>query len=143
MKKIITTILVTFTLLSQATFAACIGGCPDGQVCRGSQCVSLLDILVPIADSPSDEIKALKALPDASFGEIVATIIRTILAWSMLIALAAIVATAIYYLQSRGNEEDITKARQIILYLVIGMAIMAAAFGFITGIVQFDFFKAR
>ncbi len=47
----------------------------------------------------------------------------------------------VYYLKSRGQEEDITKAKTIIIYIIIGVTIMAAAYGVITGISQFNFFK--
>ncbi|MCK5345127.1 MAG: hypothetical protein KAR20_17075, partial [Candidatus Heimdallarchaeota archaeon] len=62
---------------------------------------------------------------------------------AMLLTIAAIVVAAIFYILSRGNEEETSKAKNIILYLVIGMVIMAAAYGLVAGVVQFDFFKAK
>jgi len=88
-----------------------------------------------------EELKAVQNLPDITPQQIIASIIKTILGWSMLIALAAIIVSAIYYLNARGKEEDISKAKNIIIYLIIGMAIMAAAYGIITGIAQFKFFQ--
>ena len=87
------------------------------------------------------ELTATGNLPKVSIENFYATIIKTLLGWAMLITLAAIVVAAIYYLKSRGKEEDISKAKDIILYLAIGMAIMAGAYGIVSGLVQFEFFE--
>lgn len=79
-------------------------------------------------------------LPDVEVDSIITVTVKTILEWAMLIALVAIVIAAIYYIISKGQEEDISKAKDIILYLVIGMAIMAAAYGIIAGLTKFEFF---
>lgn len=79
-------------------------------------------------------------LPQLTDTSLFMNIIQIILGWSMLITLVALVVAAIYYLISRGKEEDITKAKDIIIYLLIGMAIMASAYGIVVGITQFRFF---
>ncbi len=91
--------------------------------------------------SPNNELEAVETLPDITAEEALATGIKTILFWSMLLTLIAIIIAAIYYLISRGKEEDLTKAKNIILYLIIGIAIMAAAYGVVSGIAQFKFFE--
>lgn len=88
-----------------------------------------------------EELEAVASLPEITPEQAFTTAIKTILGWSMLLALIAIIVAAIYYLQSRGTEEDISKAKSIIIYLIIGMAIMAAAYGIIAGIAQFEFFQ--
>lgn len=87
------------------------------------------------------ELKVVSALPEVTIEEAITTTIKTILAWSMSIALITIVFIGIYYLKSMGTEEDLSKSKNMIIYLAIGMAIMAAAYGVIVGISQFDFFK--
>lgn len=90
---------------------------------------------------PPEELEAVAALPEVTPEAVFSTAIKTILGWSMLLALIAIIVAAIYYMQSRGTEEDISKAKNIIIYLIIGMALMAAAYGVISGIAQFKFFE--
>ena len=87
-----------------------------------------------------EELGTVAALPEVTDTALMTTVIKTILGWSMLLTIAGIVAASIYYLTSRGKEEDVTKAKDIILYLVVGMAIMAAAYGIVSGIAQFQFF---
>ena len=88
------------------------------------------------------ELDAVGNLPEIGIEGAMTTVIKTILGWAMIITVVALVVMGIYYLISMGNEEDISKAKDIILYLIIGMAIMAAAYGVVAGISQFDFFKA-
>lgn len=88
-----------------------------------------------------EELKVVSDLPEVTIEEAITTTIKTILAWSMSIALITIVFIGIYYLKSMGTEEDLSKSKNMIIYLAIGMAIMAAAYGVIVGISQFDFFK--
>ncbi len=58
----------------------------------------------------------------------------------MSLTIIALVIAGVYYLTAEGDEEKVGKAKNIIVYLIIGMAIMAAAFGFVSGIAQLDFF---
>lgn len=89
-----------------------------------------------------EELKAVGALPSVTINSAMTTIIKTILGWAMIITLVAIVVTGIFYLISMGKEEDISKAKDIIIYLIIGMAIMAASYGIVSGISEFNFFNA-
>jgi len=103
-----------------------------------------IDTLLPPAEVEGyEEPGALEALPKVSDRDIMTTFIQTVLGWAMILTLIAIVVSGIYYLQSRGNEEEISKAKNIILYLIIGMAIIAAAYGIVSGVIQFDFFKVN
>jgi len=88
------------------------------------------------------EHQAVANLPDVTSEEAFSFAIKTVLEWSMILTIIAIVMAAIYYIQSLGNEEDLSKVKNIIIYLIIGMAIMAAAYGIISGVSQFNFFKA-
>ena len=92
-------------------------------------------------DEGKSEIEKVEALTDASAELIVGSIILQLLEWTFILTVIAIVVSAIYYMTSRGNDEDITKAKNIMLYLVIGMAIIGASYGIIAGITQLEFFK--
>ena len=85
------------------------------------------------------EIDALEKLVDKSAEEIIGSAILQILEWTFVLTVIAIVVAAIYYIIGRGNDEDITKAKNIILYLIIGMALIAASYGIIAGITQLTF----
>lgn len=92
-------------------------------------------------DQFSDELKVIGDLPEVTDSALITSIIKTILGFGMSLAIIAIVVAGIYYLLARGEEEKLTKAKDILLYLVIGLVVMASAYGIITGIAKFDFFS--
>lgn len=108
--------------------------------------VDILDLLpkpkeigIDIEKYPSRQV--LNDLPNISLEEGIRLAIQTMLGLTMFLTIAALVVAGIYYIKSRGKEEDITKAKDIMLYLVIGIAIMAAAYGVVAGIIQFQYFE--
>lgn len=105
-----------------------------------------VDELVPLPgkDTPVStkypETGMVSELPHITLEESISISTQTILGWAMIFTVIALVVAGFYYLQARGKEEDIKKSKDILLYLVIGMAIMAAAYGVVAGIAQFEFF---
>ncbi len=87
------------------------------------------------------ELEAYKDLPDLGINEAISKTIKIILAMTMSLTIVALVIAGIFYMISEGDEEDVGKAKSIIVYLVIGMAIMAAAYGVTSGISKVDFFN--
>lgn len=113
--------------------------CPGDDIkCLEGYCINVKDIMFYRPDA----VPEVQALPDVTQENLFKTIFKTILGASMIITIAAIVVAAVFYIISQGNDEDISKAKNIILYLIIGLVIMAAAYGLVSGVIQFDFFKA-
>ena len=155
----ISAIILNFAILSSPALAISTGGdkggncaydyqCPTNMICVNKKCTNTIDALTSRPASTDTNIKehyketiAVANLPNIELESAMSEIILLILRVTMLLTIIAIVVAAIYYIISRGKEEDITKAKDIILYLVIGIAIMAAAYGIVAGIAQFDFFK--
>jgi hypothetical protein len=94
--------------------------------------------LVPAdVDSIMPQNAIINTLPKVSMQSAVTTIIKNILSFSFVITILALVVTGIYYLISEGNDEETGKAKKILLYLVIGMAIIGASYGIVSGITRF------
>lgn len=103
-----------------------------------------LDALTP---RPGDttkysDLSTIKKLPNITLETGIADIIKTILQLSMALALVALLFIGIYFLKSRGEDEDTSKAKKMLQYLLIGMLVIASAYGIVSGIAQIDFFKA-
>jgi len=103
-----------------------------------------LDALTP---RPGDttkysDLSTIKKLPNITIETGIADIIKTILQLSMALALIALLFVGIYFLKSRGEDEDTGKAKKMLQYLLIGMLVIASAYGIVSGISQFNFFKA-
>lgn len=112
-------------------------------ICLDGKCVDMLTGRPIEKETPTEAARIVQQLPQITLEQAIATTIQTILGWAMLITIIAIVVAAIYYLKAQGKDEDLTKAKSIIIYLIIGMAIMAAAYGIVTGIAEFDFFRGE
>jgi len=148
-KKIIIGIIASTFIMSSTDYAIGLdcfkdSECPGSELCQYNKCVSTTDGLLPKPNGSGDTYKATKTLtdlPDVSSSTVIAKIIKNILGFSMSMTLIALVVAGIYYVTARGEDDQITKAKSIILYLVMGMAVMAASYGIIAGIAQFKFFQ--
>jgi len=80
-------------------------------------------------------------LPEISETDLVTSIIKTILGAGTILTVIAVVIAGLYYLLAKGEEEQITKAKDILVYLVIGMVVMASAYGIISGLAQIELLK--
>ncbi len=103
-----------------------------------------LDSLTPRPGSTTDysDLSTIKKLPSVTIEAAIADVIKTILGWSMILSLAALVFIGVYFLKSRGEDEDTSKAKNMLKYLLIGILVIASAYGIVSGIAQIDFFKA-
>lgn len=121
--------------------------CAKDQVCENKVCKSTINVLMPRPGKDEKirkqykETTAVSDLPDLASESLFASIIKSVLKVTMVLTIIAIVVAAVYYLQAQGKEEDLSKAKSIIIYLLIGIAIMASAYALVSGIAQFDFFK--
>lgn len=150
MKKLLLTISIIIAgiiWLNSTAFAACpADGCPNGEVCDAGICRSLIEVLTGRPGKTSSDVEKypeldpVADLPNVGIEGAITSTVKTILGWAMSITLITLVVSAIYYIQSRGNEEDVKKAKDMMLYLIIGMAIMAGAYGLVSGLSQFKFF---
>jgi hypothetical protein len=104
-------------------------------------CRDLVNVLTQRPTTTNTDAKQLAKLPNVSLEGGMTLAIKAILRSAMLLTIIAIVVAAIYYIISRGKDEDVTKAKDIILYLVIGMVIIAAAYGVVAGVTQFNVFS--
>ena len=80
-------------------------------------------------------------LPEISETDLITSIIKTILGAGTILTVIAVVIAGLYYLLAKGEEEQITKAKDILVYLVIGMVVMASAYGIISGLAQIELLK--
>lgn len=137
--------LATTSLVASADDTTKVPECAEGQILNSKgKCEATSSVLLPRPGSTNtkyNELKAVSDLPELTDKAFFTSAIKTILGLSMVITLVAIIIAAIYYIYAQGEEESITKGKDIILYLIIGLAVMAGAYGIISGIAQFEFFN--
>jgi len=115
-----------------------------GQIAYAENKVKIDEVIPPPTEidvfTTSNERFNNSQLPDVTAPELVTVVIKYILRLAAMLTMIALIVTAIYYLISMGKEEDISKAKNIMIYLIIGIIIIAASYGIVTGLSQFDFF---
>lgn len=120
--------------------------CDQGFTCQQVDykqylCKNTLDVLTQRTNyNNNKDISNVQKLPEVNLEGGLTLAIKAMLRSAMYLTIIAIVVAAMYYIISRGKDEDMTKAKDIILYLVIGMVIIAAAYGIVAGITQFNVF---
>jgi hypothetical protein len=147
LKKIVICLLLAQTIIisfSNAAFAEPIPVDPNELLFNGASKATPKtgEMMLTVSGSfNSDSYQNVSKLPNVTLEQAVGNAIKTVLKVTMYLTIIAIVVAALYYIISQGKEEDLTKARNIILYLVIGMAIISAAYAITFGLAKFDFFQ--
>jgi len=150
--SILLTILTTSVILSASaipsTFAA-------EEAPAKPKTPSVADTLLPTPEvkvNPSSDKEATEAsiknkldtyknLPKASLNQLFTTSIKTVLFIAGSLLTIGLVVAGIMFLTSSGNEENQTKAKKMLTYLGIGIAIISVSYALISGIMQINLFK--
>ncbi len=88
----------------------------------------------------SDNLNYVDNLANKDEKSVISKIIQDILFIGASLTVIAIIVTGIFYIFSMGNEEQMTKAKDIILYTVIGLVIISVAYGIVVGVTKLQFF---
>ena len=78
---------------------------------------------------PNNNVERNTGLGNATPGDVAAGVINWILGILMLLALALMVYAGVLWMTSRGNEETVTKAKNIMIGALIGAFIILASYG--------------
>lgn len=88
----------------------------------------------------SQKTSELNALPKADIlTEIVPGLIKLSLQLAGVFGFVMAVYAGILLVTARGDEESVKKGRDILLYSIIAIAVISAAFAIVSGIVNFRF----
>jgi hypothetical protein len=100
----------------------------------GFFCLTILSLLVPAVVSAQDDIFGVNVVSDANLAltnsdprETAVNIINTALGFLGLIAVVIVLYGGFMWMTAAGNEERISKAKQILTAGIIGLVIIAMA----------------
>lgn len=82
----------------------------------------------------------IASLPEGDHWALLGSVVFYLLVVANVLAFVSFIIAGIYMLISQGNEENITKAKQIFIYTVMAMVIAATALAIVTGITNIQFF---
>jgi len=149
MKKLLATIGLALILLIPMTTGLALAKPPatDEQQQAGQATTPKLpsDDLLPKFTDPKgqggieEELKTYSNLNSASWTQIVASVIKTILFVAGALVMIGLLVVGAMFMTGSSNEENITKARKILIYLVIGIILISVSYAVVSGISQFNF----
>jgi hypothetical protein len=90
-------------------------------------------------DQPS-KIDYVRNLPQGSWQQILAEVIKFILGITGTLALISFTVSGIMMVTARGEEEQITKAKMMVLWSVLALLIIAVSYAIVLGVSQLKFF---
>ncbi len=140
-KKIKTILLLTATLLmiSQTVFATDKKTEPKSTVNAPNIDNLLYKFETEGTDDPTTT-DYIASLPDDDAGFILGQITYYALVVTNILAFISFLVAGIFMIISQGNDENLTKAKSILTYTVLAMAIAAVSLAIITGVTHLNFF---
>lgn len=144
MKKLLATIGLALMLWMQlfTTVVFAVGDTPTTPPATTQKQPS--DNLLPKFTAPTnqkgieDELKTYSNLTDADWTRIVTSVIKTILFVAGALVMIGLLVVGAMFMTGASNEENITKARKILIYLVIGIILISVSYAVVSGISQFN-----
>lgn len=144
MKKLFTYILITFSLWMnvQGIVFAQTQYNPEEINSKVTQLFSPGKINANSKDPRvNDNLNYVNNLVNKDEKSVISKIIKDVLFIGGSLAVTAIIVASIYYIISMGNEDDMNKAKQIILYTIIGLVLISVAYGIVIGVSKLQFFQ--
>lgn len=150
MKKLLAIIGLTLVLgtqlLTTVVFAA--GDTPATEPAQATDPKSPTENLLPtfedkaipieLSEGIGEELITYSNLTDASWTQIVTSVIKTILFVAGALVMIGLLVVGAMFMTGASNEENITKARKILIYLVIGIILISVSYALVSGISQFN-----
>ena len=142
MKKLIASLLALSFILSS-----------QGAICYATNGkVNPIDNLVPKITEDQEyiknadieqktELESYGQLVDRSFEQIIKTVIKTILYLAGALVVIGLLVVGVMFMTGSTSEENLTKARKVLMYIGIGVLIISVSYALITGIMQIDLFN--
>jgi hypothetical protein len=96
--------------------------------------------LVPTKQSTKtvSKVNLISDLPDQSWPQLIASIIKLLLAITGSLAFASFTIGGVMMVTARGNEEQVTKGKDVIFWSILALIAIAVSYGIVVGITQLN-----
>jgi len=86
-----------------------------------------------------EELQAVEQLPGYDLPVVLSMAANILIGVTGSIAVVGLIVAGVLYVTAHGNDQQTDKAKSIILYIVIGLAVVAASYAIILGISSLSF----
>jgi len=129
MNKILKKIVIVFITALALAFS---------NLCMAQEAPSLFQ---PVTAPPESKITLVGNLPRGDWKVLLANVIKLVLAITGSLAFAAFTYGGVMMVTAQGNDQQISKGKNILFYSVLALAIIAASYAIVLGITQLQFFQ--
>jgi len=94
----------------------------------------------PTAEGTIDYLKQHTSLPEANFeAELIPAVIRFLLSLFAVFLTGVALYAGYLFVVNFGNEEEIEKAKKLLMWAIVGIVIAAISYALVQGIIHLDF----
>lgn len=88
--------------------------------------------------STTSKVNLVQDLPEQEWPQLIATLIKFLLAITGSLAFASFTIGGVFMVTARGNEEQVTKGKDIIFWSILALIIIATSYGIVIGISELN-----
>ncbi len=109
-----------------------------------AKAVNVQDLLYPFKytnkTNENTKISLVKNLPSGTPQGTILQITKIILSIAGSLAFVSFTVSGIFFLVAQGQDEKLSKAKGMLIWSIVGLAIIAVSFALVTGIANLEFF---
>ncbi len=87
------------------------------------------------------KLSYVNQLPSGTWQQILTAVIKFILIISGTLTFISFTVSGVFMVTSRGDDDALGKAKNMILWSIVALAVIAASYALVTGISQLEFFS--
>lgn len=89
------------------------------------------------------KLSYVNQLPKGTWQEVLTSVIKFILMIAGTLTFVSFTVSGVMMVVARGEDEALGKAKNMILWSIVALAVIAASYAIVTGISQLDFFSGN
>lgn len=98
------------------------------------------ELFKKVTANPGSKLVLVTNLPNQPWPKLIANVIQLTLTITGTLAFIAFTVGGIMMVTARGKEDNIKKGKDILIWSIIALAIIAISYGIVLGISQLNFF---
>lgn len=99
------------------------------------------EVLYPGETTTASKVALVDQLPDGSWQQILSGIVQLMLGITGSLALIAFTVGGVMLVTAQGSEERIDKAKKILMWSLLALAVIATSYAIVLGVTQLEFFS--